>query len=48
METVILSKRIVIQYHKSEYHSRTAMKILDLTIDGNTNIMKNNLRAGIR
>jgi hypothetical protein len=48
MEKVILSKRIVICYHKSEYHSLTVVKTLDLTIDGNTNIMKNNLPAGIR
>jgi hypothetical protein len=48
MEKVILSKRFVIYYHKSEYHSLTAVKTLDLTIDGNTIIMKNNLPAVIR
>jgi len=48
MEKVILSKRTVIYYHKSEYHSLTAVKTLDLATDGNMNIMKNNLPAGIR
>jgi len=48
MEKVILLKRIVIHYRKSAYHSLTAVKTLDLAIDGNTNIMKNNLPAGIR
>jgi len=48
MDKVILSKRVVIHYHKSEYHSLVAVKTLDLAIDGNTNIMKNNLPAGIR
>jgi hypothetical protein len=48
MEKVILLKRIVIRCHKSEYHSLTVAKTLDLTIDGNTNIIKNNLSAEIR
>jgi len=34
-------------YHKSEYHSLTAVKTLDLVIEGNTNTMKNNLPIGI-
>jgi len=47
MEKVILSKRTVTHYHKSEYHSLTAVKTLDLAIEGNTKTMKNNLPVGI-